>query len=141
MSQRVRTILFVDHSEADVQVCELAASRSNVRYDIRYVADAQNAMQWLMGTGIYQRRNIFPLPDAVVTDIRLQGEDGLELLNWIRRRPELRELPVIVHTHSQTIGDAVLSHVKGVTQYIIKDGECRRLMQCLEFLFANDAKR
>lgn len=140
MSQ-VRRILFVDDSEADVHLCELAASRSDIQYDIRYVPDAQSAIQWLTGTGIYQRRNVFPIPDAVVVDLRMPGADGLELLNWIRSRPELRDLPVIVHTHSQMIGDAVLSHVRGVTQYIIKDGECRRLMQYLQTLFGEETNR
>jgi CheY-like chemotaxis protein len=135
--KQVRRILFVDDSETDMQLCQLAASRADGQYDFRHVRDVHSAMQWLMGTGIYQRRNVFPIPDAVVLDLRMPGADGLELLHWIRNQPGLRSMPVIVHTHSETVDDAVLSEAMGVTQFIIKDGEGQRLLQFLERLFGN----
>lgn len=37
-------------------------------------------------------------PDAVLLDINLGAEDGLGLVEWMRRMPELREIPVIAVT-------------------------------------------
>lgn len=137
--RQVRTILFVDDSDTDVQLCQLAAARTDIQYDIRHLPDAHTAMQWLAGAGIYQRRNVFPIPDVIVTDLKMPGADGLELLHWIRNQPSLKNLPVIVHTHSETVDDAVFSELMGVTQYIIKDDKCRRLLQCLDRMFGNGA--
>jgi two-component system cell cycle response regulator DivK len=38
------------------------------------------------------------LPDAVLLDINLGSENGLDLLAWMRQKPELSEIPVIAVT-------------------------------------------
>ena len=38
------------------------------------------------------------LPDAVLLDIKLGKEEGLDLLAWMRQKPETREIPVIAVT-------------------------------------------
>ena len=38
------------------------------------------------------------LPDAVLLDINLGAENGLDLLVWMRQKPETREIPVIAVT-------------------------------------------
>jgi CheY-like chemotaxis protein len=38
------------------------------------------------------------LPDAVLLDINLGKDDGLDLLAWLRQRPQTREIPVIAVT-------------------------------------------
>jgi two-component system cell cycle response regulator DivK len=38
------------------------------------------------------------LPDAVLLDINLGKDDGLDLLAWLRQKPETREIPVIAVT-------------------------------------------
>jgi two-component system, cell cycle response regulator DivK len=38
------------------------------------------------------------LPDAVLLDINLGAENGLDLLAWMRQKPELAKIPVIAVT-------------------------------------------
>jgi len=38
------------------------------------------------------------LPNAVLLDINLGKDDGLDLLAWMRQKPETREIPVIAVT-------------------------------------------
>lgn len=38
------------------------------------------------------------IPDAVLLDINLGKDNGLELLAWMRQKPEVREIPVIAVT-------------------------------------------
>jgi len=38
------------------------------------------------------------IPDAVLLDINLGKDDGLDLLAWMRLKPETREIPVIAVT-------------------------------------------
>ena len=38
------------------------------------------------------------IPDAVLLDINLGKDDGLDLIAWMRQKPEMREIPVIAVT-------------------------------------------
>jgi two-component system cell cycle response regulator DivK len=45
------------------------------------------------------------LPDAVLLDINLGGENGLDLVAWMRQKPELGEIPVIAVTAHALVTD------------------------------------
>jgi two-component system, cell cycle response regulator DivK len=45
------------------------------------------------------------LPDAVLLDINLGSENGLDLLAWMRQKPELAEIPVIAVTAHALMAD------------------------------------
>jgi CheY-like chemotaxis protein len=55
------------------------------------------------------------LPDAVLLDINLGKDDGLDLLSWMRHKPETCEIPVI----------AVTAHALVVEQQRILKAGCR----------------
>lgn len=57
-------------------------------------------------------------PDAIVTDIRMPGIDGLELLG--RMKAEHPELPVIVMTAHSDLDSAVQSYQGGAFEYLPK---------------------
>ncbi len=57
-------------------------------------------------------------PDAIITDIRMPGIDGLELLNRIRDRAP--DLPVIVMTAHTDLGSALASYQGGAFEYLPK---------------------
>src|SRR5215471_15251705 len=57
-------------------------------------------------------------PDVLITDIRMPGASGLELLRRIRdARPEL---PVIVMTAHSDLGSAVSAYESGAFEYLPK---------------------
>jgi CheY-like chemotaxis protein len=55
------------------------------------------------------------LPGAVLLDINLGKDDGLDLLAWMRQKPEARDIPVI----------AVTAHVLVAEQQRILKAGCR----------------
>jgi two-component system cell cycle response regulator DivK len=55
------------------------------------------------------------LPDAVLLDINLGADDGLDLVAWMRQRPEMQEIPVI----------AVTAHALVTEQEGILEAGCR----------------
>jgi len=55
------------------------------------------------------------LPDAVLLDINLGAEDGLDLVAWMRQKPRLGEIPVI----------AVTAHALVTEQERILQAGCR----------------
>ncbi|MBK1672875.1 nitrogen regulation protein NR(I) [Ectothiorhodospira shaposhnikovii] len=58
------------------------------------------------------------VPDALVTDIRMPGMDGLELLSRLQR--EYPELPVIIMTAHSDLESAVSAYQGGAFEYLPK---------------------
>ena len=51
------------------------------------------------------------IPDAVLLDINLGSENGLDLLAWMRQKPQMREIPVIAVT-----AHALVTEQEGILQ-------------------------
>jgi two-component system, NtrC family, response regulator GlrR len=65
-------------------------------------------------------------PQLVITDLRMDGMDGLSLFEAVRRKCPL--LPVIILTAHGTIPDAVKATRKGVFGFLTKPYEARELL-------------
>ena len=57
-------------------------------------------------------------PDAIISDIRMPGIDGLELLSTIQEQHP--ELPVIIMTAHSDLDSAVASYSRGAFEYLPK---------------------
>ena len=60
------------------------------------------------------------VPDLILLDIMLPGEDGLSVLRQLRSRPETRETPVILVTAKSSELDTVKGLDLGADDYITK---------------------
>lgn len=68
-------------------------------------------------------------PDVVVTDLKMQAMDGIELLGEIERRCPV--LPVILLTAHGTIPDAVAATRKGAFAFLTKPIDDEELIRCI----------
>jgi DNA-binding NtrC family response regulator len=94
-------------------------------YEVYEAADAQAALR------IFESRPI----DVVVTDVRMPGTNGLDLLNRVKQvRPEVE---VILMTAYATVDTAVLAIKRGAYDYITKPFTTQDLLEKLERLFAS----
>ncbi|MBZ0101938.1 MAG: sigma-54 dependent transcriptional regulator [Thermoanaerobaculia bacterium] len=100
------TILLVD-DEKYVRD-SLAAVLRRRTYDVRCAADVEDAL------GQHELDGI----DVVVTDLKMPGADGLELLR--RFATAAPELPVIVLTGHGTVASAVECMQAGAAEYLLK---------------------
>ena len=76
------------------------------------------------------------LPAFVLLDLRMPKMGGLEALRWIRGRPELKEVPVVVLSSSPLPEDVELATALGATSYIVKPGSYGELCRMLSDLMA-----
>ena len=52
---------------------------------------------------MYDNRSKYPIPDVVLTDLRMEDESGIELVEWIRQQePPSRDITVLILTGSAT---------------------------------------
>lgn len=68
-------------------------------------------------------------PDVVVTDLKMEAMDGIELLNEIERRNPM--LPVILLTAHGTIPDAVVATKKGAFAFLTKPFDDEELIRTI----------
>ncbi|MDD5002177.1 MAG: sigma-54 dependent transcriptional regulator, partial [Thiomonas arsenitoxydans] len=78
-------------------------------------------------------------PSAVITDLRMDGMDGLSLFEHIRAQDP--SLPVIILTAHGTIPDAVDATQRGVFGFLTKPFEARELLALLERAIALQPKQ
>ena len=80
-----RVILVVEDDPSISLLVEL--SLEDLGYQVETIAD---------GTLALRRLEARSAPDLIVLDLMLPGASGLEIVQAVRRRPEMRELPIIV---------------------------------------------
>jgi CheY-like chemotaxis protein len=90
------TILLVDACEDDVFFFKRALNRAAIEHPVTVASSVPEAIAFLRG----ENQPDVPSLCAVVTELYLPGDDGFELLKWIRAQPHLEGLPVVVLTAS-----------------------------------------
>lgn len=103
---RKSTVLVVDDEEI---------SRDNMAYALRKLScDILTASNGLEAVAILQERNI----DCIVTDLKMQKMDGMELLNHVQE--EWPDTKLIIVTGYATVDNAIGALKKGAVHYLPK---------------------
>src|SRR5882672_7915792 len=63
----------------------------------------EDAIAYLSGEGKYANREEFPMPDVVLANLKKPPVNGLALVEWIRQRPGLGAIEVIVLTPAEKL--------------------------------------
>jgi len=114
------TILLAEDREDDVILLQRAFKEGGIRYPLNVVRDGEEAISYLSGLGRYSNRECYPFPALFLLDLTLPGTDGFEVLRWIRSRPDLMDLPVVVLTQSDKIRDVNQAYRLGACSFIVK---------------------
>jgi CheY-like chemotaxis protein len=117
---KTKTVLVVEDSEDELFLLRRGLEQIDVPHALRVVNDGQAAVDYLSGHGIYADRAEYPLPAVVFLDIRIPKYDGHEVLEWIRRQPRFKRLPVIMFSNSAHHADIERAHSLDITSYITK---------------------
>ena len=98
-----------------------------------WVVDDDNSIRWVLERALNQagiQNRCFEeadsllaeieqsQPDAIISDIRMPGTDGLEMLNQLHAR--FPDLPIIITTAHSDLDSAVASYQQGAFEYLPK---------------------
>ena len=131
-SPRSAVILVVEDEPNDVILLERAFKEARVTLPIRVARDGQEAIDYLSASGHYQDRGRFPMPCLVVLDLKMPRKNGLEVLEWLRGREGLKDLPVFMVTSSNDTGDKQAAQLHGVEAYRVKPASLEDLVRIAE---------
>jgi len=114
------SILMADDDEDDRQLAQEALQESKLVNELRFVKDGEELMDYLHHRGQYADPASSPRPGIVLLDLNMPRKDGREALREIKSDPELRRIPVVVLTTSDTEEDIIRSYDLGVNSFIKK---------------------
>jgi two-component system, chemotaxis family, response regulator Rcp1 len=113
----MRSILLVEDDGNDIYLAERSFEKAGIAVRIDAVTDGEEAIHYLARS---LGRNV--LPNLVILDLKLPKLNGLEVLKWIRGRPELAQLPVVMLTSSWEASDIGRATELGASAYALKPG-------------------
>lgn len=113
-------ILLIEDDPNDVVLVQRALRRGQIDIETRVASSVPQARDYLAGAGEYADREQHPLPLIMLLDLKMPGGNGVELLRWIRARPELRRIPVIVLSSSRESADVDDAYDAGCNSYLVK---------------------
>jgi len=134
MGNRPRHILAVEDEDLAAFLLMRAFQKSSLAHSISRVANGKEAVDYLAGTGAYSDRTLFPLPHLVLLDLNMPKMGGFEVLAWLRTRPDLDQLPVVVLSCSPLLEDIAKAQELGATDYKVKPVQLNDLVRLLHKL-------
>jgi CheY-like chemotaxis protein len=97
-----------------------AFRKAEIVNPLQLAPNGQAAIDYLAGTGKYANRGQYPLPCLAVLDLKMPRKNGMEVLEWIRRQEDLRELPVIVFSSSVHPEEMNMAYRLGANAFLTK---------------------
>lgn len=128
------TILLIEDNEDDAFFFQRALQDAGIRQTVHNAADGQKGVDYLSGHGAYSDRSKYPLPWIIFVDLKLPRKSGFDLLEWIKQRPELKDMIVIVLTSSDEQRDVTRVYEKGARSYLVKPPTREMLIDLWQYL-------
>src|SRR3954463_1938037 len=98
-------VLIVDDDQADGDLLARALRKCGFQNPLHFLSSADQAKAYLEGDEAFSDRHQYPLPALVILDHRMPDSSGWDVLEWMRQKPGLKNLPVVVFSGSGTPAD------------------------------------
>ncbi|MBZ9749669.1 response regulator [Deinococcus sp. HMF7604] len=115
MSHRL-CLLLIDDNPADLLLAQEAFAEHEEWVSVSTCRDGESALKHLRDPGR-------TLPDVVILDINMPQMNGFEVLRAIRADTELRHLPVVMLTTSDSSQDIDQAYDLFASSYMVKRGQ------------------
>ena len=117
---RQKCVLVADDEENDFFILRRCFEKADLTHKIVHVRNGQAALDYLAGEPPFSDRDQHPFPDLLLTDLKMPGTDGFDLLRRLQANPELSAMPVVVLSASFLEADAQKAKSLGAREYLIK---------------------
>jgi CheY-like chemotaxis protein len=128
--------LLVEDDAAHAKLVRMALEEHRVTNSVECVGDGAEALAYLAGEGQYAGK---PRPDVILLDLKLPKIDGHEVLKRVKEDENLRSIPVVVLTTSDSEADRAKAYMSHANSYIVKPVDFDsfdRIVRDLEFYWA-----
>jgi len=126
-------ILLVEDDEHDIFFVREATERNGGHHKVHAVRDGSEAIAYLKGQGQYSDRQKFPMPNVILTDLKMPGMSGFDFLHWLKDHVECGVIPAIVYSSSGIERDVLEAYRVGANAYIEKPSSMKEMVNILQF--------
>lgn len=132
MTARPFELLLVEDNLADVRLAEEALKQVQAPHRLTVVRDGDAAVEALTGTGTARAA----APDLILLDLNLPRKDGRQILEEIKRDPQLRRIPVIMMTTSGTAEDVLTAYDLNANAFVRKPLDVENFLELIRAIEA-----
>lgn len=129
---RTARVLLVEDNPADARLAVEALKQASLPVELTVVEDGEQALEYLHARGDFTSA---VLPDLVLLDLNLPGIDGREVLETVKADEELRKVPVLVMTTSDSDADIDACYALHANGYVPKPIGIDEISRALEAIY------
>ncbi len=130
--QKIVKILLVEDNPDDIRITQRALKEAKVINKLWVVRDGQEALDFLQHRGQYEDETKSPKPGLILLDINLPKVNGLEVLEKVKKNPDLQRVPVVMLTVSSRDEDIVRGYNNGCNSFIQKPVDFDRFVEAIK---------
>jgi len=116
-SEKTVEILLAEDNPGDVMLTKKALEQGKLANNLNVVTDGVEALAYLRQEGEYVDK---PRPDLVLLDLNMPRKDGQDVLEELQDDTDLRRIPVVVLTSSESEEDIARSYELNANAYLTK---------------------
>jgi len=131
---KVNSILVAEDDDNDFFFLERAFKQASIANPLNRVRDGEEAIAYLGGEEPFADRLKHPLPYLMLLDLKMPRKNGFEVIAWVRSRPGLRRLIIVVLSSSKEDPDINRAYDMGVNSYLVKPARFEALMEMVRAL-------
>ena len=114
------TVLLAEDDPDDVFLMKRACQKTNLINGLQVVTDGRMAIDYLAGAGKFADRTRYPRPGVAFLDLKLPYKPGFEVMKWMRTRPELESVVVVILSSSSEERDRDTAYRLGARMFLVK---------------------
>ena len=129
------TLLLAEDDENDILLFEhaltMSAQKAALPIRLEVTRGGEEAILYFKGQGDFCDREKHPLPDIFVTDLKMSGLSGFDVLAWLKRHEEFQRLPKIVMSASCMDSDIDQAYRLGANTFFKKPTNLKELAELI----------
>ena len=122
-------ILLIDDDEDESVLLEMALKHCTKQTKVHQVMHFDQAVAFA--------DSFLQAPDLIFLDLRLPTASGLDILAWIRTHNRLRDVPVVVWSHTASDDDIEQSNRRGGSYFLSKTADQSAMRESVNHICAN----
>ena len=123
MEEAKPVILLLENEDNDVFWFRRALSGLDFKGHVRVVPNVTLARRYMEGQGEFRDREYYPLPNLIVSDLKMTGETGVDFLSWLNQHEEFAAIPFVMLSGSAMPADKSAVEKLGAKGFYQKTGE------------------
>jgi CheY-like chemotaxis protein len=121
-------ILLVEDNEGDIEMTERAIRDGEPACHLSVVNNGLEAMDFLLKRGDFASQ---PTPRLILLDLNMPKMDGKRFLEVVKKEPQVKVIPVIMLTSSQSPVDIRECYERHASCYVVKPFDCKEFMHAV----------